>query len=296
MAEELKKKRGREVVEGGYMPEMGSFPVLEIFKPTVSDIFRTSSPYGLNYNTSWLTVILEDESGKRSKFIITYFSDSCMPTIATYDSDDVNALPEKVFAKRTYAGLISSAMQPGGKSFVVKPVMPMRNGFRIEFFDEAVTVNVFDGVLDVKGKSAAPALIWHIAGRGECTAYYSSPFHMEGTLYGSKVEGYGHLDVAWGPSGVGWCDSKVYRFLEEEWGIFHNTFGDGSYQGGIVVAGVDKFKYIYYYEGADKFNCTKAVCSNEVEEYVSFDERKALQAFTWMEFFPPEDAETYFVT
>jgi hypothetical protein len=97
------------------------------------------------------------------------------------------------------------------------------------------------GEVDLRFTALGPAMEYLCPGEVEDGLYASEFCEVEGTVQGTAVRGFGGMDIAWGPPGIGWTQSKIYTLLEEYWVVFVNEFEDGTREYGVAVDGTADF-------------------------------------------------------
>jgi hypothetical protein len=246
---------GRDNVRAGqtkesYTPDWGSRTLSSTRVPELHEYYRTYSPHGLIFQAAWLTMVLFDETGQKYNIVREYKIDESTLMNASLLFQDLNKKAEPIFGPdELYKGRISHELIKEEGYILVRP-FPEKNAedLNIKIQPQKIIYKDAGGRVDLKFSAVAPALNFYCPGMLEDFFYMSEPHWVEGTLNGKPVKGLGLIDMAWGPGGVGFAQSKIYKLLEETWLVWLNVYEDGTKEGGVYITGVDQFEVCYYYK------------------------------------------------
>jgi hypothetical protein len=233
-----------------YTPEWGSRTLSSTRVPELHEYYRTFSPHGLTFQAAWLTMVLIDEAGQKYNIVREYKIDESTLMNACLLFNDLNKMAEPIFGPTDlYKGRISHELIKEEGHILVRPFSEKNaEDLYIKIQPQNIIYRDAGGRVDLKLKALAPALNFYCPGKLEDFFYQSEPHWVEGTLNGKPVKGFGLMDIAWGPGGVGFAQSKIYKILEETWLVWLNVYEDGTKEGGLYITGVDQFEVSYYHK------------------------------------------------
>jgi hypothetical protein len=179
-----------------------------------------------------------------------------------------------------------------------------------------------DGELELDFRALGPALKYFCPGEREDALYTSEFCRVTGTLQGRPVKGFGGMDCAFGTPGVGWIQGKIYSRLEKYWIVWANRYEDESIEYGICFDGEGEFNLGFIVRdrtvsisdctirmehfddgfprqahisiGDDRYLFQATARVSRIKAFMQWangrmnserDERKAVERFSWLEFF-----------
>lgn len=233
------------MTETAFDERWGSRVLVRAFTPVTETYDRTHRPHGLAHQGTWVWCCVADETGQQ--YAITREFKVEASTLAMVSQLDANSAQESPrLYKNLYLGIIQN--EPSSK----KGPMRVRSypakgalGFSVEIEPQRYRLVEAGGEIDLRFRALGPAMEYFCPGEWEDGLYASEMCEVEGTLQGKPVRGFGGMDMAWGPPGIGWTQSKVYTRLEEYWVVFVNEYQDGQREYGIAVDGVGEFSVGY---------------------------------------------------
>ncbi len=308
-----------------YTPEWGSQTIITKTKPELHEYFRTYTPHRLDFQCIWMVANVMDDDGNKYNLLRMYSRESSSMVLASREVPGLDSSAEQVLEHGSmYLGRIYHEMDEENGLILVKPLIPRGPAFRIEIRPQHHVWKDADGKIDLEFEALAPAVAFYTPGEWEDAMYRSEQCFVKGTLNGKPVSGWGNLDMSWGPSGVGFTQSKIYKLMEQHWMVFLNIYEDGTREGGVFVNGLDQMKVGYYYKNGEgrigekttfdviftddgfpkeatvqmddmTFQFTTESRIAKAEAYVSWasgrvvnkaEKRKPVKTFSWFEFFP----------
>ncbi len=231
--------------ESAFDERWGSRALVRAFTPLTETYNRTHRPHGLAHQGTWLWTSVGDEKGQQ--YAITREFKVEASTLALVSQLEPNSGQDSPrLYKNLYLGIIQN--EPGSKGGPMRVrSYPAKGslGFSVEIEPQNYHLVEAGGEIDLRFRALGPAMEYFCPGEWEDGLYASEFCEVEGTLQGKAVRGFGGMDMAWGPPGIGWTQSKVYTRLEEYWVVFVNEFEDGGREYGIAVDGMGDFSVGY---------------------------------------------------
>jgi hypothetical protein len=308
-----------------YTPELGSDTVSYLNTPKLIEYFRTYSPHGLSFQSLWVVANVMDEAGTKYNLMREYKTTDTTMTLASVEVPGLHATAKPLFKPGDmFHGRILHELDEENGLIFVRPFLPGKAAFSIIIRPQQILWKDAGDRIDLTFNALGPALQYYTPGRPEDAMYRSEPCYVEGTVDGKKVSGFGVIDNAWGSTGVGFIQGKIYRLLEEYWIVWLNIFEDGSKECGVFIDGIDRFEAFYYNRNGkarvtrhntlvpdytdDGFMKSATITMDDltfefttesrimqVQSHVSWasgrvlnnkDSRKPVKSFAWFEFFP----------
>ncbi len=309
-----------------YSPDLESQTISYIHTPKLKEYFRTYSPHGMTFQSGYVVANVMDENGQKYNLLRKWETAGTSMTMASVEVPGLKSSAKPIFKPgEMFQGRIYHELSEDKASIHIKPFTPGSNAFSIILKPQHAVWKDVNGTIDLTFKALGPALEYYVPGKIEDAMYRSEPCWVEGAVDGKGVSGFGVIDYAWGPIGVGFVQGKIYKHLEELWIVWANVFADGTKECGIFVDGVDHFEAYYYNKEGQaqvtrdnkidlKFNEKGFVTGATVKmddfkfEYINesrvlqspvtlvawgsgrvvnrAETRKPIKSFAWLEFFP----------
>lgn len=321
----MKKPTRKSLV---YSPQWGSETIVYTHTPTLVEYYRTYQPHGLAFHSCWVVANVMDEKGQKYNLMREYKTVDSTVVLASLEVTGLHSNARPIYKRgELYIGRIFHEIDEEKGHILIKPFMAGRAAFSVTIKPQHVHWKDANGCIDLEFKTLGPALEYYCPGKWEDNMYRSEPHWVEGIVNGKKVSGFGVIDMAWGPVGHGFSQSKIYRILEEYWVVWLNVFEDGSKECGVFIDGVDRFGAYYYNKNgkarvtrnnrldvtktADGFIKNATIKADELTfKYTTEsrvmrnptswtawasgrvvnvnDPRKPVKSFAWFEFFPKD--------
>lgn len=219
----------------------GTRTLVRAYTPTAETYYRTSRPHGLAYQSTWLWSCVADDAGQHYAITREFKVEATTLAVISKLEPHTGRNSQRLY-NNLYLGIIhhqidSAAGAVGVASYPAKSTLP----FSIEIQPQHYHHVEAAGELDLHFTALGPAMEYFCPGELEDGLYSSEFCEVAGSIQGRPVRGFGGMDIAWGPPGVGWTQSKIYSLLEEYWVVFVNEFDDGTREYGIAVDGVEDF-------------------------------------------------------
>lgn len=232
--EEVAQEVGAEVIGSYFTPQR------------IEEYYRTTERFGLTWDTGWIWGEVWTESGQRYTLCRGYEKASTNQILVCKLTDDLGRTSEKLY-KHLYMGPMYFEMSADGEKVLLKSY-PSKNNMKIELGVGTYHWEEENGEIDLHFDRLGPAFrfLSPAAATGEEVYYTSEVCRIEGVVQGEKVKGFGALDQAWLPPGVGWTQCKTYKYLQDYWIVFTNRYADGTIDYGISLYGAGNWNYGYY--------------------------------------------------
>jgi hypothetical protein len=219
----------------------GSRTLVRAFTPTAETYYRTHRPHGLAHQATWIWSCVADAEGQQYAVTREFKVEATTLALVSRLERDASRDSPRAYTN-LYLGIIQHDLDTtGGRvlvaSYPAKGTLP----FTVEIAPQRYHHTEAGGEVDLRFTALGPAMEYFCPGEHEDGLYASELCEVEGTVQGRPVRGFGGMDIAWGPPGIGWTQSKIYSLLEEYWVVFVNEFEDGSREYGVAVDGVDDF-------------------------------------------------------
>jgi hypothetical protein len=229
-----------------YSPAWGSKTISYTHSPRLMEYFRTYSPHGLAFQSIWLVANVMDQDGQKYNLMRECKTTDSTLALASLEKPGLNSQAVPLFnPNELFLGRIFYEMDEKDGFVTLRP-FPSGEAFQVEIRPQQLAWKDANGRIDLDFKALGPALEYYCPGQFEDNMYRSEPFWVEGKVNGKAVNGFGVIDMAWGPLGSGFLQSKIYKILEENWIIWLNVYEDGSKECGVYVDGIDQFQACYF--------------------------------------------------
>lgn len=219
----------------------GARTLVRAFTPTAETYHRTSRPHSLAYQGTWLWSCVTDDAGRQYAITREFKVEATTLAVISKLEPQTGGNSQRLY-NNLYLGIIQHHIDSAGgavhvASYPAKSTLPFSIDIRPQHYHHAEA----GGELDLDFSALGPAMEYICPGEWEDGLYASEFCAVAGTIQGRPVRGFGGMDIAWGPPGIGWTQSKIYSLLEEYWVVFVNEFDDGKREYGIAVDGVGDF-------------------------------------------------------
>ena len=226
--------------------EWGSDVVPYAHEPEAAESFQRYQPHGMSYMCTYMVANVMDSEGTKYNLLRQYKTFDTIITHATRSVPDGVTMAQPLFKPgELYMSRCDHEMIEK-KTIQVKPYLVNPGLFTITREPRSAQWMDASGRVTLEYKSLGPALEYYCPGLVEDNMYRSEPYWVKGVIDGKEVKGFGVIDTAWGPAGVDWAQSKIFRYLEEYWVVWLNVFEDGTKECGIYMDGVDNFGCGYF--------------------------------------------------
>lgn len=219
--------------------ELGTQTLLRSFVPTAETYFRTYSPHRLCYQATWIWSQVEDADGQRYSVMREVKTEYSNLALVGRLNRDPAADPDRVY-RDLYLGIIEHNVNEEAGRVELRS-FPGGRGFTATIEPQHYHLVEAGGDIELDFRALGPAMEYYCPG-AEDALYASELCRVEGTFQGRPVSGYGGLDLAWGPPGIGWTQGKIYGRLERYWIVWVNRADDGTHEYGVAVAGEEGFE------------------------------------------------------
>jgi hypothetical protein len=219
----------------------GTRTLVRAFTPVAETYHRTFRPHGLAHQGTWVWSCVADDSGQHYAITREFKVEATTLAVVSKLERDTGRSSPRLY-NNLYLGIIYHAIDSADgcvrvASYPSKGALP----FSVEIQPQRYHHTEAGGGVDLRFVALGPAMEYFCPGEWEDGLYASEFCEVTGTVQGNPVRGFGGMDIAWGPAGVGWTQSKIYSLLEEYWVVFVNEFDDGTREYGIAVDGVAEF-------------------------------------------------------
>ncbi len=219
----------------------GSRTLVRAYVPTAETYFRTHRPHGLAHQSTWLWASVADEQGHRYASTREFKVEATTLAGVSKLESDVSRDAARLY-NNLYLGIILHDLDAARgrvqvKSYPAKGTL----AFSAEIQPQRYHHVEAGGEVDLNYVALGPAMQYLCPGEIEDGFYSSELCEVSGSVQGRPVRGWGGLDIAWGPPGIGWTQSKIYTLLEEYWVVFVNELDDGTREYGVAVDGAADF-------------------------------------------------------
>jgi hypothetical protein len=219
----------------------GSRTLVRAFVPTADTYYRTHRPHGLAHQSTWLWSCVADDSGQQYAVTREFKVEaSTLAVVSKLEHGSGHDSPR--LYNNLYLGIVAHDIdRAGGRVRVASYPAKGALAFSAEIEPQRYHHIEAGGEVDLRFTALGPAMEYFCPGELEDGLYASEFCAVEGAIQGRPVRGFGGMDIAWGPPGVGWTQSKIYTLLEEYWVVFVNEFADGTCEYGVAVDGTADF-------------------------------------------------------
>jgi hypothetical protein len=219
----------------------GSRTLVRAFVPSAATYFRTHRPHGLAYQSTWLWSCVTDESGQQYAVTREFKVEASTLAVVSQLEHGTGRDSPRLY-NNLYLGIVLHNIDAAnGRVFVSSYPAKGALAFSVEIQPQRFHHIEAGGEVDLHYTALGPAMEYFCPGELEDGLYASEFCAIEGTVRGRSVRGFGGMDIAWGPPGIGWTQSKIYTLLEEYWVVFVNEFEDGTCEYGVAVDGAAAF-------------------------------------------------------
>ncbi len=226
--------------------DYGGKTFADSFTPTLEDYFRTTVRYGLAWDFAWFYATVTTAQGKIYNFCRGYEKTNSTLAMNTMLTNDPSAGAEPLF-KRLFIGMILFEQLKDQEMITVRSI-PAKHNFQFNIEPGRFHWQEENGELDLQMRTLGPALWFFTPGaKIKEDVYYTSELcRVTGTVMGEAVSGFGGLDQTWMPIGMGYIHGKLYKYLEESWISWANSYADGTYEYGVCFTGFDQWSCVFY--------------------------------------------------
>ncbi len=225
----------------------GTDTIISSFTPqSIEEYSRTTTRFGLGWDSAWIYCSLTSAGGQKYALMRGYEKTSSSLFMTNRLLEDTRGVSPRMY-KSLYIGPSFFDQVPGQKTLRVKSY-PSKHNFQIDLEAGRFHHQEENGNIDLFFESLGPACRFLIPGaRIKEDLYYTSELcSVKGKVEGEEVTGFGGLDQAWLPHGIGWAQSKCYLYFEEYWLVWANLYADGSVDYGIAGYGPGGWSLGYY--------------------------------------------------
>ncbi|MFQ5665567.1 MAG: hypothetical protein ACE5I7_03965 [Candidatus Binatia bacterium] len=219
----------------------GARTIVRAFTPGPETYHRTYRPHGLTHQSTWVWSCVADESGQQYAITREFKVEASTLAVVSKIEGGTGRDSPRLY-DNLYLGILVHDIEPDTgrvrvSSYPSKGSLP----FAVDIEPQRYHHIEAGGEVELHFNALGPAMEYFCPGELEDGLYASEFCAVEGVLQGRLVRGFGGMDIAWGPPGVGWTQSKIYRLLEEYWVVFVNEFDDGGREYGVAVDGTGEF-------------------------------------------------------
>ncbi len=225
----------------------GTDTIISSYRPqSLEEYFRTTTRFGLGWDSAWIYCSVTSANGQKYAFMRGYEKTSSSVFMSSRLLEDTSAVSPRLY-KRLYMGPTFFDRVPGEEKARVTSY-PSKHNFQIEIAPGKFHHVEENGKIDFLFETLGPACRFLIPGaKIKEDLYYTSELcRVKGKVEGEEVIGFGGLDQAWLPHGIGWAQSKCYLYFEEYWLVWANRYADGSVDYGIAGYGPGDWSLGYY--------------------------------------------------
>jgi len=229
------------VTPGPAYESLGSRTLVRAFTPVAETYFRTSRPHGLAHQSTWLWSCVADDGGQQYAVTREFKAEASTLAVVSKLAPGTERDSPRLY-NHLYLGILFHEVDPAQgrvrvRSYPAKGALP----FSVDIEPQHYHHVEGGGEIDLRFAALGPAMEYLCPGEQEDGLYASEFCAVEGSVQGRPVRGFGGMDIAWGPPGIGWTQSKIYSLLEEYWVVFVNEFAGGGIEYGIAVDGMADF-------------------------------------------------------
>jgi hypothetical protein len=224
---------------------------------SIDHFFRTTEFFGLSYDTTWISGEVVATDGERFAFCRGYEKASTNLMLSQkLNENDLSQKSEKLY-KRLYMGPMSFDMAEG-KEMVELKSYPSKNSFFINIELDRMHWREENGEIDLHYRPLKPAFHWVSPGAKtkEELYYFAQMNEINGKVQGKEVKGYGTIETAWLPPGIGWTQCKTYKYLQDYWIVFANRYADGTIEWGISQYGAGNWNCGFFVDNGKPYVST----------------------------------------
>jgi hypothetical protein len=229
------------VTSGAFDERWGSRTLVRAFTPTAQTYQRTHRPHGLTHQGTWVWSCVADDTGQQYAVTREFKVEATTLAVVSKLEPDTGRDSPRLYTN-LYLGIIQHDIDAATgsvrvRSYPAKGTLP----FSVDIEPQRYHHTEAGGEVDLRFTALGPAMEYVCPGELEDGVYASEFCEVEGAVQGRPVRGFGGMDIAWGPPGIGWTQSKIYTLLEEYWVVFVNEFDDGTREYGVAVDGTADF-------------------------------------------------------
>ncbi|MBI4514300.1 MAG: hypothetical protein HY699_00580 [Deltaproteobacteria bacterium] len=222
-------------------PRWGTRTLVRAFTPGAETYFRTHRPHGLTHQGSWVWSCVSDDSGQQYAVTREFKVEASTLAVISRLEQGTGTDSPRLY-HNLYLGILQHTVdREHGRVLVSSYPAKGTLGFSVAIQPQRYHHLEANGEVDLHFNALGPAMEYFCPGELEDGLYASEFCEVTGSVQGKPVRGFGGMDIAWGPPGIGWTQSKIYSLLEEYWVVFVNEFEDGSREYGVAVDGTGDF-------------------------------------------------------
>lgn len=225
----------------GFDERWGTRTLVRAFTPVAETYHRTHRPHGLAHQGTWLWSGVTDETGQQYAVVREFKVEASTLAMVSQLERGTERDSPRLYDNLYLGILLHDIDTANGRVRVASYPAKGALGFSIDIEPQRYHHIEAGGEVDLRFTALGPAMEYFCPGELEDGLYASEFCEVEGTVRGRAVRGFGGMDIAWGPPGIGWTQSKIYTRLEEYWVVFVNEFDDGAREYGVAVDGVADF-------------------------------------------------------
>ncbi len=219
----------------------GARALVRAFTPAAQTYHRTHRPHGLAHQSTWVWSCVADESGQEYAITREFKAEASTLAVVSKLEQGTGKDSPRLY-NNLYMGILLHHIDPAsGHVHVGSYPAKGSLSFSVDIDPQHYQHVEAGGQVDLNYKALGPAMEYFCPGELEDALYASEFCEVEGIVQGRPVRGFGGMDIAWAPPGIGWTQGKIYTLLEEYWVVFVNEFEDGSREYGIAVDGTAEF-------------------------------------------------------
>ncbi|MFI5394277.1 MAG: hypothetical protein ACHQ9S_01980 [Candidatus Binatia bacterium] len=219
----------------------GSRTLVRAHVPAAETYYRTHRPHGLAHQSTWLWSCVNDDRGQYYAITREFKVEATTLAVVSRLEPDPSRESARLYTN-LYLGIVlhdvdTAAGRVRVSSYPAKGTLPFFAEIQPQHYHHVEA----GGEVDLHYSALGPAMEYFCPGELEDGLYASEFCEVTGSMQGRPVRGFGGMDIAWGPPGIGWTQSKIYTLLEEYWVVFVNEFDDGTREYGVAVDGTADF-------------------------------------------------------
>lgn len=245
----------------GHLGDYNSQVCVGGFKPTLKDLYRTKSPHGLSFLTSYLLWMVRDEEEGVYAYQRLIHSQSLTTTMLWYRPPGENAMihPE---SNNFVRGMCSNLLR---KDHIRVRSLPGALGpaFTLKISPDDFHC-VEEDKIELAGKGFGLAANAYYPHEGQDLLYIVRYYDAEGTHFGKKVNGCARWIQVYGPSGETWDTTRIFREVQEAWIAGFNFYENGEKEMYLLAYGKGDFGWLFASSG-DKITAISRSVKAEVE-------------------------------
>ena len=252
--DEIAKAHGTETIVTSFTPK------------SIEDYFRTTTRFGLGWDSAWVYAIVKTSGGQRYAFCRGYEKASSNLFYSCKLLGDTRSVSPRLH-KRLYIGPGTFEKIPDKEMARVQSY-PSKHNFQIDLEVNRFHWQEENGEVDLHFEALGPAC--RFLGPGarikEDVFYTSELSTVSGTVLGETVTGFGGIDQSWLPHGIAWAQSKTHLYFESNWFVWANRYADGSTDYGVAGCGPGNWSLAFYVKDGQPY------ITNDVEFQAKYAE------------------------